>query len=110
MTTKKKVPEKKVPEKKVPERRMHSIILKEKDKEGNWLSIDVDAVLPFHIFGEGQPMIIAIVDDHAYFIPLEQLNWFEQNWGVEKDAKMAHNMVQEKISKMNKPVDDAAFN
>lgn len=77
-------------------KRMHSIILKEKDTEGNWLSIDVDYILPIHMFGEAYPIVMGVVDDRAYFIPLETMNWFEQNFGVERDTELAHKLAEAK--------------
>lgn len=94
--------------KKTEECRMHSIILKEKDKEGNWLSIDVDMVMPTFILGENMPMLMGIVDDRAYFIPIEQVNWFEQNFGVKNDAKLAEEMA-EVAKRKNKTKKDVAF-
>lgn len=91
-------------------KRMHSIILKEKDKEGNWLSIDVDMVMPTFILGETQPMLMGVVDDRAYFIPIEQVNWFEQNFGVKNDSKLAEEMAEIARQKRTKTKKDVAFN
>jgi len=78
-----------------PPTRMHTIILKEKDVQGRFMFLDVDQVIPVNLFGEQCPMVMGVVDDRAYFIPLEQMNWFEQNFGVKKDAKIAKAMYEE---------------
>jgi hypothetical protein len=92
--------------------RMHTVILKEKDKEGNMMYMSVDSVMPTFIFGENFPMIMAVVDDRAFFIPMEQVNWFEQNRGVKNDHKIARAMMDEKRKndQMNEAPEDAAFN
>lgn len=87
------------PEKEEP-KRMHSIILKEKDKDGNWLSLDVDSIFPHFPFGETNPMLMAIVDDKSYFIPLAQINWWEQNFGVRKDMELGKMIAEQKMKKM----------
>ena len=79
--------------------RMHTITLKEKDAQGRFLYIDVDQVLPVNLFGESCPMVMAVIDDRAYFIPIEQMNWFEQNYGVQNDAKIAKTMHNEKMKR-----------
>ena len=89
--------------------RMHTIILKEKDKDGNFLCMDVDMILPSGIFGEGFPLVMGIVDDRAYFLPFSQMNWFEQNFGVKKDAKLAQTMQDEIQKKRNKKYVDASI-
>lgn len=95
--------------KKVEVKRMHSIILKEKDKDGNWLSIDVDGVMPTFILGETLPMLMGIVDDRAYFIPIEQINWFEQNFGVANDTKLAEEMAKISKDKRTKKREDVSI-
>ncbi len=90
-------------------KRMYSIILKEKGDKNDWLSIDVDQVIPTFPFGEQFPVLMAIVDDRSYFIPLSQLNWFEQNFGAEKDTEMAKAMIDEKRKRKGNPT-DASFN
>ena len=89
--------------------RMHTIILKEKDKDGNFLCMDVDMILPSGIFGEGFPLVMGIVDDRAYFLPFSQMNWFEQNYGVKKDAQIAKTMQEENAKKRNKKYVDASI-
>lgn len=86
---------------------MHSIIFKEKDKEGNFLLIDVDNLMPSFMFGEAHPMIIGIVGDKAFHIPLANVNWFEQHYGVKKDTELAMRMLQEKLKKV-RPLQDAS--
>lgn len=89
-------------------KRMHSIVLKEKDKDGNWLAMDVDQVIPVFLFGEQNPMVMGIVDDHAYFIPFTQMNWFEQNFGVKNDTEFAKTISQEKMKRKGNQI-DASF-
>ena len=89
--------------------RMHSIVLKEKDKDSNWLSIDVDQIMPVFLFGDANPMIMGVVDDRAYFITYAQMNWFEQNYGVKTDEKIARAMHEEKIKNSKKHVSDVSF-
>jgi len=89
-------------------KRMYSIVLKEKDKDGNWLSIDVDEVMPTYIFGENNPMVMGVVDDRSYFIPINQMNWFEQNFGVKNDVKLAQTLAKEKASRKGHQI-DASF-
>ncbi len=88
--------------------RMHSIVLKEKDKDDNWLSLDVDQVIPIFLFGEQNPMVMGIVDDRAYFIPFAQMNWFEQNYGVKNDTEVAKTIATEKLKRKGNSV-DASF-
>jgi len=77
--------------------RAHTIILKEKDKEGNWLSLDIDSIFPIFPFGESTPMLMAIVDDKSYFIPLAQINWYEQNYGVKDDMELGQKIAAQKM-------------
>ena len=66
--------------------RMHTIIFKEKDKDGKQFFIDVDNIMPPNfMFGESYPLLFAIKDDKAFFIPMENVHHFEQNYGVKKD-------------------------
>ena len=85
--------------------RLHTIVLKEKDKEGNWLSLDVDTIFPVAPFGETVPMIMAIVDDKSYFIPLAQINWYEQNHGVKGDLELAQTMNEQRMKKKGNRMD-----
>jgi len=85
--------------------RMHTIILKEKDTQGRFMFLNVDQVIPVNLFGEACPMVMGVVDDRAYFIPLEQMNWFEQNYGVKKDAKIAKAMYEESKKKSQEYVE-----
>jgi hypothetical protein len=91
-------------EKDAPER-MHTIVLTEKNKEGELLSLDVDEVLPTFIFGEINPILMCKIKDRdkAFFIPFAKIAWFEQNYGVEADIKTAKKMHAEKL-KVKKPV------
>lgn len=91
--------------KKEEPKRMHSIILKEKDVNGNWLSLDVDQILPIFPFGETNPMLMAIVDDKSYFIPLTQINWYEQNYGVKSDMELGKAIAKQKMEKMTRKND-----
>ena len=88
--------EKSKTEEQKPER-AHTIILKEKDKDNNWLSLDVDSIFPIFPFGESTPMIMAIVDDKSYFIPLAQINWYEQNYGVKDDMELGQKIAAQKM-------------
>jgi hypothetical protein len=76
--------------------RMHSIILKEKDGGGNFIYIEADSIMPTYPYGEGKPVLMASLDDKAFFIPTEQIMWIEQNWGVKEDIKVAQGMVDKK--------------
>jgi len=87
--------------------RMHSIILKEKDKDGNFLVMDVDMVMPTGMFGEGHPMVMGVVDDRAYFVPYDSMAWFEQNYGVKKDTELAQALTEARKKKIRKPEDRA---
>ena len=84
--------------------RMHTIVFKEKDKEGKQFFVDVDTIMPpVFMFGEGYPILMATVDDKAFFIPLENVHHFEQNYGVAADTKHAETLASEyKKSKQNK--------
>ena len=92
-----------------PKVRMYTIVLKEKSKDGEWLSLDVDDIMPLPMFGENYPMIMGVIDDRAYMIPFEGLNWFEQNFGVKEHAQQARNMVKEKLAKTQMTKGDVAF-
>lgn len=83
------------PETDVAPTRMFTIILKEKDHKGRFMFMDVDQVIPVHPFGEQFPTVMGVVDDKAYFVPHEQMNWFEQNYGIKKDTKIAKAMFEE---------------
>jgi hypothetical protein len=88
-----------------PPTRMHTIILKEKDAAGRFMFLDVDQVIPVNLFGDACPMIMGVIDDRAYFIPLEAMNWFEQNFGVKDDSKIAKAMYEENKKKKKEYVE-----
>jgi len=79
-----------------PKMRMHSIILKEKDASGNFIYIEADLIQPTFPYGENKPVIMASLDDKAFFIPAEQILWIEQNFGVLEDMKIAQGMMDKK--------------
>ena len=79
-----------------PKPRMHSIILKEKDASGNFIYIEADSIMPTYPYGEGKPVIMAKLDDGAYFIPVEQIMWIEQHHGVSEDMKIAQGIMDKK--------------
>ena len=87
--------------------RMHTITLKEKDAQGRFLYIDADQVLPVNLFGDAYPIVMAVIGDRAFFLPCEQMNWFEQNYGVQKDAKIAKAMHNEKMKRQKDYVEPA---
>ncbi len=76
--------------------KMHTVVLKEKDGEGKWISMDVDTITPTFPFGEKMPMIMAVDGDFAYFIPMEQVNFFQQNFGVKGDFENVQEMMDKK--------------
>jgi len=88
--------------------RMYSIVLKKEDKNGNSLSIEADSISPIFPFGKDYPMLKCFIDDHAYFIQLSEMAWFEQNYGVKNDEKIANEMMQEKM-KTDKNKSDVSF-
>lgn len=89
--------------------RMHTIIFKEKDKDGNQFFLNVDMVLPLFLFGETHPMVMGIVDDQAYFIPLTEMHHFEQNYGVKEDTQLAAKITEEK-RKIKRNMGDVSVN
>lgn len=90
--------------------KMHTIILKEKDKDGDFIGIDADSVMPTKIFGDSCPAIAVFVGDRAFFIPVENMLWLRQNYGAKTDAEMAERMAKEFIdSKKKETKKDRAF-
>lgn len=85
--------------------RMFTIILKEKDGKGRFMFLDVDQVIPVHPFGEQFPTVMGVVDDKAYFVPYEQMSWFEQNYGIKKDTKIAKAMFEDQEKRKAEYVD-----
>ena len=92
-----------------PKKRMHTFVFKEKDANGNHLMLDVDQIIPTHVFGENHPMVMCVIDDKAFFIPYEEMAWFEQNHGVKNDAEIARTMAMEQSKKTNNKI-GAEFN
>lgn len=90
---------------------MYSITLKEKTQDGKYLVMDADQILPTLMFGEGHPMIMArFKDDRARFIPLMNINWFDQNKGVNQDTQMMAQLMKEKKRKETQHLEsDASF-
>lgn len=78
--------------------KMHTVVLKEKDENNKWISMDVDTITPTFPFGEKMPMIMAVDDDFAYFIPMEQVNFFQQNYGVKNDFGDVQKMMEKKTN------------
>jgi len=80
-----------------PEMRMHTIVLKEKDVNGKYMSMDVDTISPTQPFGEKYPIVMATVGDAAFFVPMSQINWIEQHYGVQEDLKTVGSAMDKKI-------------
>lgn len=93
---------------KTVKQRMHTVTFKEKDKDGKFLYLNVDMVMPTWIFGESHPMLMCITDDKAFFIPYENMNWFEQNYGVSEDKKLAESLATEMKKQSKKHVPDVS--
>lgn len=95
---------------KTPKTRMHTFVFKEKDINGNHLMLDVDQIIPTFTFGDDHPMLMCILDDHAFFVPYNEMAWFEQNYGVKSDTEIARSIAIENAKKNNNDKIGAEFN
>lgn len=77
--------------------RLYSVVMKEKDSEGKLMSIEADELLYTTPYGEGKVVLMAIVDDGAFYIPIENVCWTEQHAHVKEDAEVGRKMAMEKM-------------
>ena len=87
-----------------PKQRMHSIVLKETNEDGEFIYIEADSIMPTYPYGEGKPVIMATLDDTAYFIPVENINWIIQNYGVKSDVELAQTTMAKRTKVKNHDV------
>jgi len=89
-----------------PKERLYNIILKERDSEGKSMYLGVDMIAPTFPYGKDFPVLMGVVEDKSYFVPIDQILWVEQTSGAKSDIEIAKiTMEQKKV----KTIPDVGF-